>query len=107
MAGAGVAPTELARRAIAWRHGGAPGVAVADEGRWRPPVATMAAARAAAVDAGVVPRGIRVEGNRLSLPGDVQLRLGHDGRWWRFEKRRGRWELAAPPADEVEELLER
>lgn len=107
VAGAGGAPTELARRAIAWRHGGAPGVAVADEGRWRPPVATMAAARAAAVDAGVAPSGIRVEGNRLSLSGDVQLRLGRDGRWWRFEKRRGRWELAAPPADEVDDLLER
>jgi hypothetical protein len=106
VARSGLAPTELARRGLAWRHGGAAGLAVGAEARWRPPVQAMAGAWAAVVDAGVAPAGVRVEANRLSLPGGVQLRLGRDGRWWRFEKRRGRYELAAPPADEVEELLD-
>jgi hypothetical protein len=40
------------------------------------------------------------------MAGAVQLRLGRDGRWYRFEKSSGRWQLAAAGADEPEELVD-
>ncbi len=102
----GVAGRELASRAIAWRHAGNDGLRMLDESRWRPPTATMAAARDALVAAGVAGREVRVEANRLTADGGAQLRLGREGRWYRFEKSAGRWQLAAPPADDPEDLLD-
>jgi uncharacterized Zn finger protein len=103
----GVAATELARRAEAWRHGGEAGLVVLDEGRWRPPTSVMVAAREAVAGARGPGRAHRVtvEANRISVDTAVQLRLGRDGRWYRFEKRSGRWELAAAPAEDIEDLL--
>ncbi len=102
----GLAPRELARRAIAWRHAGDDGLRVLDEARWRPPTTAMAAARDAVVAAGVPGGAVGVDGNRLTLAVGVQLRLGRDGRWYRFEKSAGRWQLAAPPADDPDDLLD-
>jgi len=102
----GRAPRDLAGRAIAWRHAGGDGLRMLDESRWRPPTTTMAAARDAVVAGGLSGRVVRVDGNRLSLSVGVQLRLGRDGRWYRFEKSAGRWQLSAAPADDPEELLD-
>jgi hypothetical protein len=66
----------------------------------------MVAARQALVEARGDSRGLSIDDNRVTLHGVVQLRLGRDGRWYRFEKRSGRWELAAPAAEEIEELLQ-
>lgn len=106
--GSGLAPVELARRAIAWRHAEADGLRMLDEAPWRPPPATMAAARDAVIAASSAATGrkVRADGNRLRLGGEVQLRLGRDRRWYRFEKRSGRWQLTAAPADEADELVE-
>ncbi len=102
---ADLSATELARRAVAWRQGGAPGLAVLDEGRWRPPPASMVAAREAVVAVRGTSRGVSVDANCVTIDGVVQLRLGRDGSWYRFDKRSGRWELSAPGAADIEELL--
>ncbi len=102
----GLTPRELARRAIAWRHGGSDGLRMLGESRWRPPTTTMAAARDAVVAGGAPGGTVQVDGNRLCMAGGVQLRLGRDGRWYRFEKSSGRWQLAAAGTDDPEELLE-
>lgn len=100
----GVKPVDLARRSIAWRHGGVDALAVLDAGTWRPPDDTMADARVAV--AAVLPTSDRVtvRANRITA-GSVQFRLDESGRWWRFEKRRGRWEITARPADEADDLV--
>ena len=103
---AGVPPRDLARRAIAWRLAGGDGLSVLKESRWRPPPTTMAAARDTVVAAGMPSRSIAVDGNRLILPGGVQLRLGRDGRWYRFEKSSGRWQLASAAADDPDDLVD-
>lgn len=95
---------DLTHRALAWRHGGEAGLAVLDEDPWRPPLAAMAAARAAVEEAGVSPSVVTVSNNRITGPG-FQLRLSRAGSWWRFEKRKGRWEIAAPPAESPDDLL--
>ena len=95
---------DLTHRALAWRHGGEAGLAVLDEDPWRPPLATMAAARAAVEEAGVSPSVVTVSNNRITGPG-FQLRLSRTGAWWRFEKRKGRWEIAAPPTESPDDLL--
>ncbi len=93
-----------AGRALAWRRGGAEGLGPLDEEPWRPPPTTMAAARDSV--AAVGPSRVRVDRNRLVLDDVIQLRLGRRGRWARFEKRRGRWELAAPLAEEPDDLID-
>lgn len=95
---------DLAHRALAWRHGGEAGLAVLSEDPWRPPLATMAAARAAVEEAGVSPSVVTVSNNRITGPG-FQLRLSRAGSWWRFEKHKGRWEIAAAPAESPDDLL--
>ncbi len=93
------APTLLAH-AVGWRHGGAEGVDVTDT-TWTPSPEQLAPGRSALVESGVTPR---VRDNRLSA-GLFQLRLGRSGQWYRFERRQGSWELAAPPDRDPAELL--
>ena len=95
---------ELARRAMAFRAGGAAGVKAASEAPWTPGARVMAEARERLVDAGIAPTRLHVDRNAI-VWGDERVRLGHDGRWWPFTKQSGRWELAGPPVDEVDDLL--
>jgi uncharacterized Zn finger protein len=89
--------------ALAWQHGGVDGVAAAEEA-WRPPKAELDAARAELRQLGLL---ARVRDNRLSLVGTaVQLRLGKDRRWYRFEHRGDRWELTSPPKPTFREALD-
>lgn len=97
-------PVDLTARAWAWHHGGEDGVAMVGEPAWRPPVATMAAARAALVEAGVSSTVLTVSNNRITGPG-FQVRLSRSGAWWRFEKRKNRWEIAAASAEAPDDLL--
>ena len=101
----GTEPGDLTYRAVAWRHGGEAALAMLGESPWRPPVATMAAARSAITDAGVSPSVLTISNNRITGPG-FQLRLSRSGSWWRFEKRKNRWEVAASPADGPDDLLD-
>lgn len=101
----GVTPADLVREASAWRHGGRAAVMVLTADPWRPPVATMAAAREAVVDSLPTTSRVHVSSNRITA-GPLQLRLDPHGRWWRFEKRRGRWEITAPGADHPDDLLD-
>lgn len=92
----------LARRARAWRHGGAGGLDALQQSAWRPPLTTMVSGRDAL--AAATGRTARVSGNRVNeSQGRVQLRHGPDDRWYRFEKHKGRWELAAPPSEDPED----
>ncbi len=97
-------PVDLARSAIAWQHGGRPALRILSADPWRPPVTTMAAARSAVVDSLPSSTRVHVSSNRITA-GPLQLRLDPAGRWWRFEKRRGRWEITAPAADHPDDLL--
>lgn len=86
---------QLLRLATAWRHGGAAALEVLGP-PWDPPAEVLEEARA--VVAGLL-RGqrVRADANRLS-GGDVHLRYGRDGRWYRCERRGGGWDVVAPPA---------
>ncbi len=90
----------LAVHAEAWRLGGAEAVDLVD-GTWAPRPELLLPARQALAELGVT---VRVRDNRVSA-GDFQLRLGRSGQWYRFERRNGAWELAAPPDSDPGELL--
>ncbi len=99
----GTNPRALARRAVAWQVGGAAGARATEQPAWRPDPKVMAAARQALVEAGAPASRLRVRLNTLTVD-DVQVRLGTDGVWWRFERRAGAWELASPPAAEPDDV---
>ena len=101
---AGIKPVDLARRAIAWRHGGADALVMLDAPPWTPPSGVMVAGRAAVAELSPATLRVSVARNRIIVR-PLQLRLDQGGRWWRFEKRKGRWEITAPPADDIEDLL--
>jgi len=81
---------DLLRHALAWRQGGAEGLAVLVEA-WDPPTGAMAPGKAALGPAAVSRR------NRVSVA-DRQLRLGRDGRWYPYRKQRNGWDPDGPPA---------
>jgi hypothetical protein len=91
--------------AAAWRHAGPAGLRVIDEEVWRPPMATMVDARDALLAAGIRPSVARVTNNRIGIGIGMEVRLGRDGRWYRFRKTSGRWELDGPPADAADDLV--
>ena len=106
LAATGESDRALRHLATAWRFGGEAALDAIGDPPWRADPLVMGAARDA-VGAALKRYGaVAVRENRLTIPAiDVQLRLGRDGRWWRFEKRAGRWELAAPPAIEPDDLI--
>jgi len=95
---AGLSSRELARRALAWRAGGAGGVAAAVE-EWTPAPDELGPGRAA------LGARARVRANRVTR-GDVQLRLGRDGRWYRFSRCFGGWDLDGPGDPDPGEVVE-
>ena len=89
--------------ALAWQHDGVDGVAVAEEA-WRPPKSEIEDARDELRRLGLV---ARIRDNRINLLGTtVQLRLGKNRSWYRFDRRGGDWELAAPPRPTLVEALD-
>ncbi len=99
--------TDLARAVAAWRQGGAEGLDVL-ESQWDPPAGPFDRARPALAAAGF-PR-FQPRRNHLTHPGGtLQLRFGHDGRWYGYESDPGQdewWPRAAPDTDPVGALLE-
>lgn len=96
----GVPGRDLARRALAWRHGGAQGLTVLQT-EWDP-LQEAAGVHGLLAEAreqmrqltGVPPRLTR---NRLSSAG-LQLRLGRDLLWYPYLRANGRWDPAGPPS---------
>ncbi|MFJ4962045.1 SWIM zinc finger family protein [Streptomyces sp. NPDC088729] len=97
--------TDLARAVAAWRQGEAEGLAVLEE-PWDPPAGPFDRARPALAAAGH-PR-FQPRRNHLTHPdGSLQLRFGHDGRWYGYESDPGAddwWPRSAPAADPVTAL---
>ncbi|MGW1091394.1 SWIM zinc finger family protein [Streptomyces sp. NPDC002596] len=98
--------TDLARAVAAWRQGGAEGLDVL-ENPWDPPAGPFDRARPA-LAAGDFPR-FQPRRNRLTHPeGTLQLRFGHDGRWYGYESDRDKddwWPRAMPDTDPVGALM--
>ncbi|MEU9241667.1 hypothetical protein [Streptomyces sp. NPDC048385] len=93
-------PEELDRAVEAWRWGGATGLAVLEEA-WQPEGPDITRARTALLtgweDEGLPELVVR--DNRWTLSGrGLQLRYGHDGRWYPYRERSGTWWPAGPPA---------
>ncbi|MEV8453559.1 SWIM zinc finger family protein [Streptomyces sp. NPDC052095] len=99
--------TDLARAVAAWRQGGAEGLAVL-ETAWDPPAGPFDRARPALAAAGF-PR-FHPRRNHLTHPGGtLQLRFGHDGRWYGYESEPEEddwWPRATPRTDPVDALVE-
>lgn len=90
---AGIPAKELTRWAIAWREAGRGGLNVLRE-VWQPPRGRTADARAE-LDEADLPGETAVWRNRVTR-GDVQLRLGRDGRWYRFVRTGLGWVPSGP-----------
>ncbi|MCX4968682.1 SWIM zinc finger family protein [Streptomyces sp. NBC_00654] len=97
--------TDLARAVAAWRQGDAEGLAVL-EASWDPPAGPFDRARPA-LAAADFPR-FQPWRNHLTHPGGaLQLRFGHDGRWYGYESDPGAddwWPRATPDPDPVSAL---
>lgn len=100
---AGVPPRQLTSWALAWRHGGRAGLEVLRES-WRPLPDELDDGRAALETFDGTGRVVTQQ-NRLTR-GRVQLRLGQDRLWYRFEKSGPTWDLAAPPVADPRTLLD-
>ena len=88
----------------AWSAGGREALDVADGSRSEPPPDWAVAEASAALegaDLGAVT--VRVQGGRVTA-GAVQLRWAPSGRWYRFDKLNGRWQVSGPPAADPAEL---
>lgn len=102
---AGVAPVDLEVLGQAWSAGGVDAVRAHDEPRWTPPPLVMAGARDLIEASGFSDRRVHVSGNRIMVDGRLQFRRSRDGRWYLYSKASGRWLLAAPPEEELEDLV--
>ncbi len=95
----GIGARELARQALAWRHGGPAGLELLHS-EWEP-----AAEEPESADLLKAARNVlrsktgapdSVAGNRVTA-GRLQLRLGRDLRWYPYARSDGDWEPSGPP----------
>jgi uncharacterized Zn finger protein len=93
---AGMPVRELAGSAVAWREAGRGGLA-AFRGSWQPKAGQLAEAKAELAEAGL-PGQTKAWRNRLTH-GEIQLRLGTEGRWYRLVKTGPEWLLDGPPVE--------
>jgi uncharacterized Zn finger protein len=98
----GVGARELARQALAWRHGGLAGLELLQE-EWNPAAdepdaADLLKAARVTLHAKTGETG-SVQGNRVTA-GRLQLRLGRDLRWYPYARSDGDWEPSGPPDPE-------
>jgi uncharacterized Zn finger protein len=94
----GIGGRELARRGLAWRHGGPPGLEMLhhswDPGDVAGATDLLKAAQAALRDVTGAPA--QVAGNQVTAA-RAQLRLGRDLLWYPYAHSDGEWEPAGPP----------
>lgn len=100
---AGLPSRELARRALAWRTGGAGGLAVLLTA-WQPEPDQLAEGRAVLRARSEDGQRVHSRDNRLTS-GDIQLRLGQDGLWYRFGRSFGGWDLVSAPSPDPASLV--
>ncbi|MCE4944570.1 SWIM zinc finger family protein [Streptomyces albulus] len=91
-------PTDIARSVAAWRQGGAEGLTLLEDA-WNPPAGDFDRARSALLAAGLP--ALRPHQNRLTdADRGIQLRFGHDNRWYPYESEPGAQEWwPVGPAD--------
>ncbi|MFE0189439.1 SWIM zinc finger family protein [Streptomyces sp. NPDC058989] len=86
-AATGRTPTDVARSVAAWRQGGPEGLALLDT-TWNPPAGDFDRARSALLAADLP--ALRPRHNHLTDPDrGIQLRFGHDNRWYPYESEPG------------------
>jgi uncharacterized Zn finger protein len=94
----GIGGRELARRGLAWRHGGPPGLEMLhhswDPGDVAGATDLLKAAQAALQNVTGAPA--QVVGNQVTAA-RAQLRLGRDLLWYPYAHSDGEWEPAGPP----------
>lgn len=101
----GRSTTDLARAVAAWRQGGAEGLAVL-ETPWDPPAGPFDRARPA-LAAADFPRFQPRRNHLTNAAGTLQLRFGHDSRWYGYESDPGEddwWPRGTPDPDPVAAL---
>lgn len=103
----GIAERELARRGLAWRHGGQAGLELLTA-QWDP-VAEEPDAADLLKAAGVALRvktgaADAVRGNQVTA-GRLQLRLGRDLRWYPYTQSADGWEPSGPPTPDPAEAV--
>lgn len=98
---AGVPARLLGTWAVAWREGGAGGLAVTVDEAVEVDPEALAEGRDALATTGVA---VTAQGNRVTA-GPLQLRLGTDGLWYLFTKQFNDWLLSAPPSPDPAGLL--
>ena len=95
----GVGGRELARKALAWRHGGMTGLELLstewDPATEEPDSAELLKAARAALHA-KTGAADSIQGNRVTA-GRLQLRLGRDLRWYPYARSDGDWEPSGTP----------
>ncbi|MFF0271660.1 SWIM zinc finger family protein [Kribbella sp. NPDC004536] len=94
---AGVSARELTTWATAWHHAGPGGLAVTIDDPYDPPPDALTDALA------VLPQAV-AEANRITA-GKLQLRLGQDNLWYRFDNHFNDWTLTREPAADPNTLL--
>ncbi|MEV7466283.1 SWIM zinc finger family protein [Streptomyces kronopolitis] len=98
----GRTPTDVARAVAAWRQGGPEGLALLDT-PWNPPAGDFDRARSALLAADLP--SLRPRHNHLTDPDrGIQLRYGHDHRWYPYESEPGAddwWPAGPADADPV------
>ncbi|MGW2634097.1 SWIM zinc finger family protein [Streptomyces chattanoogensis] len=86
-AATGRTAADVARSVAAWRQGGPEGLALLDT-TWNPPAGDFDRARSALIAADLP--ALRPRHNHLTDPGrGIQLRFGHDHRWYPYESEPG------------------
>jgi hypothetical protein len=95
----GIRERDLARQALAWRHGGLAGLELLRV-EWDPvtedPDATELLKTARAVLRAKTDVAETLKGNRITA-GHLQLRLGRDLRWYPYARSGQDWEPSGPP----------
>jgi hypothetical protein len=95
----GTGARELARQALAWRHGGLAGLELL-RGAWDPvaeePESADLLKAARSVLRSKTGEAESVDGNQVTA-GRLQVRLGRDLRWYPYARSDGDWEPSGPP----------
>jgi hypothetical protein len=102
-ASAGMPPQLLLRWAVTWQQAGRGGLD-ALRTSWQPAATDLAEGRAA-LDRPSGQGALRAWRNRLTR-GQLQLRLGSDGQWYRFVRSGSDWVLDGEPAPEPGALVD-
>ena len=99
---AGLTAGALDQQATAYRIGGAEAVHMLNEPGWSPsPTDVERAVIQIRTHHGIEPS---VRSNSFTID-HIRYTLNQAGRWSRFERKSGRWRLAAPMADSIKEVL--